>query len=321
MAGFTLLETLVSLPMVTLLGAAVNGTLGATTNADRYLRAVRKVTAEGEAVAYEIYDLVSASRRLFQADDVGNGYLDALDLGAEPLLAGARLGRIDETHPLLPDDAGDPRTGNVLLFAVESDPLPCLADEATGRLRYVDAYRFVCVYPRQTDVRVMGAGAKAHDLCVWHSRPYPSAGQAGAIADLAERRSVVRDLVDRYGCTWLWDAGAAAPSAFYAADATGTVSSLPDPAPVIERDPLLGALGGRLVRHRVQLAPTEDTWQRRAVLGADDPEDWQPNGFEVKMVGASGSRKVWIHLVVEADASRGEPAVQASSLIATTRDL
>ncbi|MFV1958725.1 MAG: type II secretion system protein J [Planctomycetota bacterium] len=321
-AGFTFLEVTVAMALLSLMALVIERTLTTTNAAERYLAAVRRATERGQKISYEIFDAVSSSRKLFQGDATGDGYLGALDLSRDPILSSARLPLFDEISDLGPDQVGDPRTGSVLLFVRESDPAPCVADATTGKVRYIDTYRFICVYPRQTNRRIVtGETPMALDLVVWRSIPYPSYAQIMAVEDPTERGSVVGDLYDRFGHDVAWDPNAAVDQAFHALDNLGTVSSVADPSPTIQEDPESSSRG-RLVYANVQLARTvSSSYQRKGVFTLDDPSTWVPDGFEVKMTGASGSRKIWIHLVVECQATRGSTAVHANTMIASTRDL
>ena len=108
---------------------------------------------------------------------------------------------------------------------------------------------------------------------------------------------------------------------FHEIDGLGALSLTSNASPTIEEEPD-HSLGGRLVYRSVQLSRTESSMPaRRAILTVDDPGDWVPNGFEVKIVGASGSRKVWLHLVVESPSSRGRVVVHPSTMIASARDM
>lgn len=321
-AGFTFVEMAVALAIFSLIGLVIERTLTTTHNAERYLSALRRATERGQKVSYEIFDSVSASRKLFQRDAGGEDYLAALDLSRDPLLPGARLPLIDEVNGMGVDATGDPHTGNVLLFVRESDPAPCIADSGTASVRYIDTYRFICIYPHRADRRVVKSrDENALDLIVWRSVPYPSLSQILAIEDVDERSSVVADLFTRYGHTLAWDANEAVDQAFFALDYLGTVSGTPEVAPLIEEDVEVSSRG-RLEYANVQLAPTRaDSYLRRAVFTTDDPADWEPDGFEVKITGASGSRKVWLHVVVECEARQGETAAHENTMIASTRDL
>jgi len=104
-------------------------------------------------------------------------------------------------------------------------------------------------------------------------------------------------------------------------DEFGNIASTPQADPLIEED-LEASERGRLVYTDVQLARTDnEDPRRRMIFAADDPESWIPYGFEVKIAGASGSRKVWIHMVVEAHAGRGSVLAQDFTVVASTRDL
>jgi prepilin-type N-terminal cleavage/methylation domain-containing protein len=321
-AGFTFIEVSVAMALLALMSLVIERTLTTTYNSERYLSAVRKATERGQKISYEIFDSVSASRKLFQGDALGMDYLEALELDRDPIAAAARLPVFDEVGALGPDVVGDPRTGNVLLFVRESDPAPCVADPMTGRVRYIDTYRFVCVYPHLTDGRIVADDAEnALDLIVWRSVPYPSLSQINAIQDVGERAKVVADLFSRYGHEVAWDPNQPVGQAFHEIDFLGVVNGVPEADPVIEEDPDASSRG-RLAYTKVQLARTvPGAYHRRAVFTLDDPNDWEPNGFEVKVSGASGSRKVWIHLVVECQARRGETAVHENTMVASTRDL
>lgn len=317
MSGFTFLEMMVALAVLSLIGLMVDRVLLHTHEGERYVEAIRRATENGQRAAQEVAETVSASRLLFHGDERGRAYLDALDLGARPLAPNARLPVILEQGRLEQDAEGVPATGNVLLFAEESDPVACVADADAGHVRYIDTYRLVCVYPSRTDRRLVHTRGLAIDLVAWRSAPFPSRTQVLAIEDADERQSVLVDLYHRFGHDLVWDPGQPVDAAFYAIDALGGAASGPSAGLWIEEDPDHSA-GGRLVHADVQLAESDDGMRLcRPVFVTDE---WAPNGFEVKVVGASGSRKVWMHLVVESPASPGRSAVQSNTLIVSVRD-
>ena len=320
-AGFTFMEVMISLVIFTSLGLVVERTLSVAQKTERYLNAMNRTTRRGQDLGYELFDVVNASRKMFQNDTYGNAYLQACDFGGAPLAPTARLPLFDDTGLLGPDTAGDPRTGNILLFVRESDPAPCIADPNTGKIRFIDTYRFLCIYPHETDRQVISDAPFALDLHTWRSVAYPSLPQLMAIEDETERRNIVQDLHVRFGYDTTWDPNGDVETAFYAIDSVGTIAAMPYTPYTIEADVNLSD-AGRLVYSNIQLARTDaDSYPRRAVLTRDPPTGWVPNGFEVKVVGASGSRKVWIHLVLESQSARGLVAVHDGTLIASTRDL
>lgn len=321
--GFTLLEIAVTISLITIMILIVQATVDGTTRAERRLRATQTATERGERITYELLEAVNASRAMFEDDGVGGDYLAAIEFGARPVLPSARLPRIDQARPLEPDLVGDPRTGNILLFASESDAVEVVADAAAGTTRQIDLYRIVCVYPTQTTRKLLSDEPvlEARDLVVWRSIRYASYAQLQAIDDIDERRSVVADLVNRHACDHAWDVGAPIGGAFYGLGILGTIDSIPEVAMSLEEDPD-ASLGGRLVSSDAQLARTSaGDFHRKARLTVDDPADWTPGGFEVKVVGLSGSRKVWIHMVVESPGGRGIVGVQSNTVIAHPRDL
>lgn len=321
--GYTMPEIIFTLIIISMLSLIVQQTLSTTNSTDRYLAAVRRATERGDVVSYEVFDLVDASRKLFQKNNTGEDYFAALDLTRFPPLEDARLPLFDEGSDIAPDEPGLPHTGNILLFVEETEPVECVADAATKKARYIDVYRFVCVYPHETDRSVLSDHTFARDLVLWRSRVFPSLSQIMAIEDTVERRNVVADLYNHYGCDRIWDPNADVDAAFFDTDAFGTIASTAVSAPLIREDSD-GTVFGRLVFDDTQLARTDSQRHHyRAVmtLTADDPEDWAPDGFEVKIVGASGSRKVWLHIVVEALAGASQVAVHPNTLIVSARDM
>jgi len=150
---------------------------------------------------------------------------------------------------------------------------------------------------------------------------FPSHAQILAIEDDDERESVIADLVGRYECGHGWDSNAGADSAFYELDAFGSMAGFPTVNMEIDEDPDRSE-GGRLVYADVQLAQTfQGDHYRRSRFTTDDPGDWVPDGFEIKIVGVSGSRKLWFRMTMESPASKDVVGVQACTLTASPRDM
>ena len=319
--GYTFLEMIITLVIVSLMSLVVERVLSSTHDAERYLAAVRTATERGQKIAYDVTEIVSASRKLYGRDATGLGYLAKLDLTRDPLAPGVRLPLFDEVNPMGPDAVGDPRTGNAILFVREADAAPCVANPATAKIRYIDTYRFVFVYPHVTARTVVNGQGPAWDLVIWRSVPFPSRAQILAITNATEKQNVIKDLYTRYGYDVCWDPNGPVNTTFYGLDVAGNMAATPSAAYTIEED-LDVSERGRLVYADVQLALTDLTSKARTpVFSKDNPATWSPHGFEVKVAGASGSRKVWIHIVVEAQANQNRTAVMESTMIASTRDL
>jgi prepilin-type N-terminal cleavage/methylation domain-containing protein len=321
--GFTVLEMMVVVGIVAATTLIVERTVSAVHDTERTMRAIRNTTERGHQAAYRLRDMVNTSRKLFQNDAVGNAYLGALALGSRPLAPGSRLPTFDETRPLGPDEAGDPRVGNVLLFIREADPVPCVADPTTKKIRLIDCYRFVCVYLSPSARTLVTGGPVANDLVEWRSWAYPNYGQVMAITNSTERTRVARDLYQTYNFDELWDPNKPYATAFYDMNGSGTIAgtgAVPKTGR-IDEDTLVSK-GGQFVYANVGVARTDTSSRPRTpAFSVEDPGTWAPNGFEVKICGTSGARKVWMRLTIEQQAFRGRVPAQETVVVANTRDL
>ena len=318
--GFTVLETTIYLALLSVLGLVVERTLTTVRDATGTLQALQETQRRAEQLVYRLRQEVASSRKLFYRGTVGNGYLAALDVGRGAPAPGTRLPLPDETSELGPDLPGAPRTANVLLFARAADPYACPADPVQRKIRHIDVSRFVCVYPHEVSPEGVstGGGPGARDLVVWCSTAYTHYQQLLSAASGTERSQIVQSLYSTYGVRYAWNVEAPVEQAFYALDYLGNISDTPDPAVVIEED-LRASGGGQLVYANCQLARTDPaSVARRALLTVDD---WVPDGFEVKVVGPSGAREVWMRLVVEAQSPRARDVVYPITFLVTTRDL
>ena len=320
-AGFSILEALIVTFIIATITLVIERTVSGLIETERTMRAIRNTADRGQQASYRLRDVVSSSRNIFGNDTLGTGYLGKIGFGALPLLPGSRLPKIDELKPLGPDTVGDPRTGNVLLFARQADPLPAKAAVATKKMRLVDTYRLVCVYLSQSAKTVVAGGLPALDLVEWRSDAFPSYTQVQAITSGTERTSVVADLYNRFGIDYLWDMSQPVTNAFYAIDGTGNIAATATVVTSIPED-LNVSRRGRFVAGNMAVARTDATsYPRASVFTADAPATWTPHGFECKICGVSGSRKVWMRLTVEQQASKGRVPAQQTTVVATARDL
>jgi hypothetical protein len=210
-----------------------------------------------------------------------------------------------------------------LFFVGETDATPAISDPDDQSIRYIDTYHFVCVYPHETDrfVIVDANPKEALDLVVWQSRELPDFAQIMAISDKDQRDHVIDDLKFNHGHMYAWDPIGEAGSSFYALD--DLRSDNPSPRSSVTLDEDGGrSRGGRLVYANVQLARADiDEARRRPLFTTDIPSVWLPHGFEVKVIGATGARQVWYHVVVESQSGLGEVAVHSSTLVSYAKDL
>jgi hypothetical protein len=319
--GYTILEAVIVTVLVALMSLVIERTVTGVNQAEQTLRAVRNTTERGQRAAWDLRDCVTSSRKLFGNDAVGNGYLAKLDRTKYPALAGSRLPTFDEVNPLGPDAVGDPHTGNTLLFVREADALPAVAIAASKKMRLVDSYRLVCVYITVSNRNLVNFQGNALDLVEWRSKHFPSYGQVNSITPVAERTSVVKDLYNRWGIDYLWDPSAPVASAFYGIDGLGNIAATPSAVASIAED-LNVSKGARFVQRNIGVTKTDtSSYPRTPQFSVEPAATWTPNGFECKVCGASGARKVWMRLSVEQQAAAGRiPCLQAT-VVANTRDL
>ena len=95
-AGYSALEVIITVAIISLLTLVIERTLSTAHDTERYLGGIRKVTERGQRIAYELREIVSSSRKLFQGDATGLGDFDALDLSdpTPPIATRSRVARI-----------------------------------------------------------------------------------------------------------------------------------------------------------------------------------------------------------------------------------
>lgn len=320
--GYSYLESILVLTMTALIAWVVERTMVTTSNANAQLEAVRACTDRGQRLAYELRDMVSSSRLLYGRDARGLAYLAACDRSRAFPAPEARLPLIDGTGLLVPDATGETKTGNVLLFVREADAAEVVVQISPRKTRLIDVYRMVCVYPTVTPNHVVKRRPLefAWDLAIWRSQPYPSHAQIMDISNATERSNAIKDLVNQLGLDVAWDVDADADEAFFAMDSLGTIAGSPMTDHELPED-LNVSSAGYFVPRNLQLAPTwANDYQRKAWM-SDPAASWTPHGLELKMVGPSGSRKIWMRLTVEAPAVGPSTAVHASQIVASSHDL
>lgn len=320
--GFTLIEVCVALALLAVMGLVFERTLSTAQDTERYLASVSKAQEVARRASTHVHHSVGSARTLFERDAHGESYLAALDLAGREPIPGSRLVRFEEVDPLGPDLPGAPRTGNLLLFAMEVDPVACAIDPQESASRTVDVYRLVCCYLHETDrLVVQNSGRKARDFVVWTSEPYPSYAQIAGIQDKNERKNVIRRLLKEYEMAYAWDPTAPADAAFFELGMSGSLPSIPVADHVIQEDAAVSE-GGLLGFGNAQAARSDATERlRRPVFTSLEGSNWRPDGFEVKVAGASGHRKVWFRLVVEVAAGGSRVAAHPTTLIIGVQDL
>lgn len=318
--GFTLVEAMVVLALITVMSMALNYAVRATLSADQQFETSARAAQQSQRLVHRIAARVGSSRRILGGDAVGEGYLAACDLSRFPMAPDARLPMIDETGDLGPDEAGSRSTGNVIVLVSETAGSPCVADADAGEVRMIDTYRLIVIYPHVVDRSIIQGGPPIRDVVIWYSRPFPSLQQVMEIPSKDHRESVISDLEDRYGFTHGWDPRLPVEQAFYEFD-KDKFEDFPDANILLEEDVLMTQLP-RLRFAESQLAETDPTvHDRRMVLTAVEEDGWTPHGLEIKIAGSAHARKAWIHVAVESAVQGGrKTAIHTTTTIVDARE-
>lgn len=328
MAGLTLIEVMITLVVLGFLLLVVARSQMTVTDANTNLHGINKVALETQEAVALIHTDISMARKLLENDSLGNSYLAALGTGKYPVAPSTRLPVIGPLAEFDKDDPLAPLTGNCLLMAEEMAPHDTVHDPGSGDQTYrVNVIRLVAYYLTQ-NARPRDSQLSRFDLVRWESQAFADYTTLTAITDTTAREAVVASMTaPGVNIQYAWDILKPAGSAFYSLGSD--VSSSPESAFLVppstrpDREPRAifglsnaciavnnGQTGeSRIPKFAVELSPTSDP----NGVGF-------PHGFEVKIIGPSGARKVLVRVV--ADIQRGQRVVRsASETKGTMRDL
>jgi hypothetical protein len=315
-AGLSIVELTIATSLMVGVLLIVNEVLSTAQRSQVYINARDKAAQYSAKLVADLRAAGLSSRRVYQDDAEGRGYLAALDTTAYPILAGARLPVVDAAGRLDRDAAGVPRTGNAVLLACEDRPQQFTTSGARHR---VDVVRFVSVYPTRRPGKFVEAMPDRIDLVRLASRQYADRASLDQIAVATEKAEVVQAL-HAQGITRAWVAGAAVGSAFFALNSDGTISSTPVASPLIDAAPdnparpMLGAA-------HISVAPNSPALRVPTFAELDVAAPAFPSGFEVKVVGPSGGRQVLVRLMLLVGVTGGPDAEAATVRLFSVRDL
>jgi len=313
----TLLEMTLAMSIMVGVLLIVSEFIGSAQHAQIYINARNKAMQYAGKLITDLRGAGLASRRLYQDDAEGRSYLAALDSTKFPVLAGARLPVVDSKGRLDPDAPGVRRTGNALLLACEDRPRE-FSTPGGGRYR-VDIVRFVAVYPTRRAGKVVDAAPDRIDLVRFSSRPYADKGSLEQIPVAADRVEVVKTLTAQ-GVGRAWVAGAPIDSAFFDLKADGSIAATAVASPVIDCPPE-APVRTMLNAVKASVAPNSPALRVPTFAELDTSAPGFPSGFEVKVVGPSGGREVFVRLVVLVGVAGGPDAQATSTRLFSVRDL
>ncbi|MGA7615980.1 MAG: prepilin-type N-terminal cleavage/methylation domain-containing protein [Thermoanaerobaculia bacterium] len=316
--GFSLIEVMVVTAIVTAILIMVFEIMEDSFHTSMFTESHNDLAVFGQRTVNRLQVEVAQARMLFQDDATGKEYRDALALPAtRPVWSDSLLPVVDPAPELNPDSGSgtDRRVGNCLLVAKQLSPVPLACDDdgdpSTPDIEFeADRYRFDFYYLSPNRSRSFADQPYYLDLIESRSVEYADYFQLESLTP-SQIAQLVPQLVSR-GIERAWDPGEAVSSAFYSLnDASDGVFNPPIRNPAIEQartDSLLPEFrGGRVsgaMDYSVAFTPAAPAKpfelrtpiSRYAVLDSGIPQF--PSGFEVKIAGPSGTRKLLSRLVL-----------------------
>jgi type II secretory pathway pseudopilin PulG len=325
--GLTLIEVMITLTVLGFLLLVVARSQVTVSDANSALHGVNRIALETQTAVANIHKDISTARKLFQDDVQGRSYLAALGTMDLPAILSTRLPVIGPLAEFSKDDPATPLTGNCLLMAEEMTPNDTVVDVAGVPTTYrVNIIRLVAYYLTRYD-RPLAPGLSRFDLVRWESQAFVDHTTLTAITNATTRQAVVANLTDNARIYYSWDILKNANLAFFELgnDVAATAEnpfSIPA-SPLNERAPK-GLFANARASISSNNTSTGEAQIPKFAVALDPSVDINgigfPHGFEVKIVGPSGARKVLVRVV--ADIQRGMSVVRsASETKGTMRDL
>jgi prepilin-type N-terminal cleavage/methylation domain-containing protein len=313
--GFTLLEVSVAL----VIGVSLTIVLGSVI--DMTLRTQHQITLEdqsgsfGQKLLADIRRAAFSSRRIYSDDAEGQGFFAALDNGPLSPVVGSRLPLVNRDGRLEPDGVSETDTGNSLMFAIETQP----EDVSVLGVGYrVDHVRFVAFYLTERDTKVVAARANKIDVVRFVSGVYADYSSIERITDTDDKDAVIEAL-HANGVRYAWRSGYDVNSSFYALTATGSMASTPTGAFTIAAD-ADHPMRLLLEQKRISVAGNNDLHDVPLFAQSDVSFPLFPSGFEAKVVGPTGARKLLFRLSLLAGHPGRQDVHKRLQRVLTVRD-
>lgn len=315
-SGMSLIEVTIATSILIASLLMVQEVIGTTQAAQVYIAARDRASQQSADLIADVRSAGLSSRRLYQDDDEGRGYLAALDTAALPILGDTRLPVVDPVGRLDQDAIGVRRAGNALLLACEDRPMQIPTSGARHR---IDIVRFFAVYPTRRTGKVADALADRIDLVRFTSRPYADRASIEQVTDPGEKVEVVLAL-RAAGITRECLAGVPIAQAFFSLNADGSISTTEIVSPIIDATPD-NRPRAMLGNSRSSVAPNSPALHVPFLAQLDNTLPAFPSGFEVKVVGPSGGRQVLVRLTLVTGAHTGPDAASTTERLFSVRDL
>lgn len=316
--GFSLVEVIVTMAIVSGMVILIYGIIDDVAQATMFNESHNDLTIYAQRAVNDIRNQVLQARQVFEEDTVGTDYRNAMDIPVTaPAWPSTRMPIVQSGSTLNPDTGtGNSRfTGNALLMVRELSPLSVMYNHDNNIITpdvefLVDRYVFIYTFLSRNSGRSFAQTGYTADLLQSRSVPFANYVQ---LRNLSQQQiAAIVPLVRAAGIERALDPGQPVATAFYAlAGATdGTFDPpLAQPRIAVAKTATLlpGLMGGRIsgrMDYSVAFAPASPRppfplrhpTSIYAIPDASLPGF--PSGFEVKIAGPSGNRRVLARLLL-----------------------
>lgn len=297
--GTTLLEAVIVVSVFSFMAYCVYALVASTVTLSAHSQAWGDLTESAQHGVNQVVGELPAARRIFRNDAQGNAYLAAIEPPSDyPVLGNIRLPVPKDLGTFRADEPGDEQTGNALLFCKQQPIFQTTLQ--SGISRRVDVYTLVFCYPSPV-ARAAGPYVRSLALARWESIEF---GDYLAVMALSasERTEVAKSLYEDRGVRYLWDVSQNPDQAFYGIDGFGAIDAVPLAGfrpPCGTNRKVIASLG--LGRASMAWNRTNPAWIPERVpyyAIADATGDGFPHGFEVQVIGPTGSRTILVRLTL-----------------------
>ncbi len=326
--GVSVVEMLVVLFLMSIVGLMFFQLFTGTLRTTVMLESQADLTYLGQRAVNDIRSDLMQSRTVFQDNALGQAYEASLLMtGAPAPLTGGKLPIVDVNGEIEPESAGDNLVGNRILMARQLNPEQVNVDHdsdgSTPNVDFlVDLYRFEYVYLAQRNERDFAGNGYYLDLVRAQSPVYADYFQLSGLN--ATLRGALQSALISRGVTTAWDPGQLPNNAFYSMTSAGGLTlQATHQIDMSSAESMLPELaGGRIsgkMTYSVGVEGTSVTSGDVPVSVLAESASLFPSGFETLVVGASGSRKVFLRLVLMSEHS-GKISGHANEVVISNAD-
>lgn len=331
--GITFVEVMITGALVAILVLAVVPLFQVTNRGFTSLEVNTVLSSGSQQALNKIQHRLVESKRLFSNNANDNAFLNKVTFsGAPSVLTGSKLPVIVSTASISPSSASfsAANVGNSLFFA-SLDSTADFSDIAvaggTQGIR-IDTYVFNYYYLSPDSVQTIGGNA-VRRLWEWHSVRYADYIQVLNITDATKRSNTIIALRNS-GINYAWCSSATvATSAFYDLTVGGAMTAsaghmIPKGSASNAQQNMLQLVRGVTTGgFRYSVSPNTSAIfnPKHTVPVYGTASGNFPSGFEVLAVGASGTRHVFIRLVLAAQGSFKGFLSNDQTVLVTARDV